>query len=107
MAIQIVNKDGKDCPFIYCDHCKLEIFEAELANAIWLGDSRGEEGFRFDAGQVHKECDDPFQRTHPAPKGSRWYWQGLNHHLYMLLKNCGYDGDKGKATKEHLDGIGF
>jgi hypothetical protein len=37
MSIHVINKDGKNCPFVVCDHCKLEIFKADEANAIWLG----------------------------------------------------------------------
>jgi hypothetical protein len=105
MSTQIVTKDGKDYPFLFCDHCKLEILDAEMANAIWLGDPKKEEGFRFDVGHVHKECDDAFQRAHRAPDGSQWFWQGLNHHLFMLLGNIGYDAGKGKHAKELLDGL--
>ena len=105
MSTQILNRGGKDYPFLVCDHCKLEILDAEMANAIWLGDPKKEERFRFDVGHVHKECDDAFQRAHRAPDGSQWFWQGLNHHLFMLLGNVGYDAGKGKHTKELLDGL--
>lgn len=107
MSIQIVTTGDKDCPFLFCDHCKLEIFDVKLANAIWLGDPEKEEGFRFEVGHVHKECDGAFQRSRPAPKGAKWFWQGLNHHFYMLLKNIGYDGADGQKTKERLDGLGL
>ncbi len=95
----MVNKDGEDFPFLFCDHCKLEILDAKLCNAIWLGDRRKEEGFRFDVGHVHKECDHAFQCAHPAPDGAQWFWQGLNHHIYMLLKNTGYDAGDGRGDK--------
>jgi hypothetical protein len=107
MAIQIVNKGGKDFPMIYCDHCRQEIEKADQANAVWLSDPAKEEGCRFDVGHVHKDCDDPFQRSRQAPKGSQWHWQGLNHHLVMLLVNCGYDAEEGRRTKELLDGLGL
>jgi hypothetical protein len=106
MAIQILNKDGKDYPMIYCDHCHLEIDNAEMGNAIWLSDASKEEGFRFDVGHVHKECDDEFQRSHPAPDGRLWHWQGLNHHFVMLLANCEYDEGKGRQTRDRLDQLG-
>ena len=106
MSIQIINKDEKNCPFIVCDHCKLEIFKAEEANAIWLGDPRREEGFRFDLGHVHKECDRPFQNAHPAPPGSQWFGTGLEHHLYTLLKNVEYDAQRAANTKRKVDNLG-
>lgn len=31
MSIHVINKDGKNCPFVVCDHCKLEIFKADEA----------------------------------------------------------------------------
>ena len=106
MSIQIINKDEKNCPFIVCDHCKLEIFKAEEANAIWLGDPRREEGFRFDVGHVHKECDQPFQNAHAAPPGSQWFATGLEHHLYTLLKNVEYDAQRAANTKRIVDNLG-
>ena len=106
MSIQIINKDEKNCPFIVCDHCKLEIFKAEEASAIWLGDPRREEGFRFDVGHVHKECDQPFQNAHPAPPGSQWFATGLEHHLYTLLKNVEYDAQRAANTKRIVDNLG-
>jgi hypothetical protein len=107
MPTQIVTQDGKDYPFLFCDHCKLEILDAKLANAIWLGDPKKEEGFRFDAGYVHNECVDAFQSAHRAPKGAQWFWQGLNRHFYMLLMNTGYDAVDGQETKDRLDGPGL
>jgi len=106
MSIQIINREEKNCPFIVCDHCKLEIFKAEEANAIWLGDPRREEGFRFDVGHVHKECDQPFQNAHPAPPGSQWFGNGLEHHLYTLLKNVEYDAQRAANTKRIVDNMG-
>ena len=106
MSIQIINREDKNCPFIVCDHCKLEIFKAEEANAIWLGDPRREEGFRFDVGHVHKECDQPFQNAHPAPPGSQWFGNGLEHHLYTLLKNVEYDAQRAANTKRIVDNLG-
>jgi hypothetical protein len=106
MSIQIINREEKNCPFIVCDHCKLEIFKAEEANAIWLGDPRREEGFRFDVGHVHKECDQPFQNAHPAPPGSQWFGTGLEHHLYTLLKNVEYDAQRAANTKRKVDNLG-
>ena len=106
MSIQIINKDEKNCPFIVCDHCKLEIFKAEEADAIWLGDPRREEGFRFDVGHVHKECDQSFQNAHPAPPGSQWFGNGLEHHLFTLLKNVEYDAQRAANTKRIVDNLG-
>ena len=107
MSIHVINKDGKNCPFVVCDHCKLEIFKADEANAIWLGDPSGGEGFRFDVGHVHKECDQPFQDAHPAPAGSQWFWTGLEHHLYMLLKNVEYDAQRAANAKRIVDNSGL
>ena len=107
MAIYIVHKDEKDFPAVFCDCCSFEIEDAEQAHAIWLSSPRHEKGLRFDVGHVHKECEETFQLARPAPKGSLWRWQNLNHHLLMLLPHCGYDEQKGMQAQQMLDDLQF
>ena len=77
MSIQIINKDEKSFPFIVCDHCKLEIFKAEDAKAIWLGDPLGRDsGSMFST--FTRNATNPSKRLIAHPQAVNGLGAGLN-----------------------------
>jgi hypothetical protein len=98
-----VRANARAYPVIVCDHCGELITDASDAHAIWL--ERGSATHlpkRHDVVHVHDRCDEPFTRAHPPGKEGEWYghwmWNELDHNLFMLLLNSGYDAKAGKRA---------
>ena len=84
--IEMVRKDGKTCPVIFCDVCGKLIKDVDMGMVSFTSMEEGNIPVKF----VHKfTCDqgDPM-------------WQELSHFLAWLLQNVGFDDEKYKNAKE-------
>ncbi len=86
---------------ITCDHCGLDIDDAQLANVLWWSDVM-EYGATVDVSTVHKSCTLAFEAT----SHSMWYSDELAIYLQGVVDNAGLDTDRahGGGTLRHAIG---
>ena len=104
MAIEYVIEKDSDgawlfCPRIRCDHCRLVIEDANLAN-VYYDPGKADTG--SPALFAHKECDYAFSRSYPDV---RLYWETLNVFLVHLGNNLKFERKEAEKLSATLSSI--
>ena len=102
-----VRPDGRAYPILVCDHCGEIIVDSADGNTLWLEAAPGIAlPRRYDPVHTHKECNLAYERAHPHAPGEHWMSNDVDHHLFMLLRNCRYDATEAKRKAEILSMLG-
>jgi hypothetical protein len=100
---------GLACPVIVCDACGERIVDAKHGNTMWRETrmSRNREQF-IAIFHTHKRCTwDFMHRRFPEPADASWMWMshGLEHDLFLLLRNVNFDRAAAKRQADVLAGL--
>ncbi len=89
---------------VQCDHCKRDIEDLNLGNALWLVPPAGVEyGEAVKIRTVHKTCTHTFELANAGT----WYSDGLARYLVGALDNGGVDVTKERRKAKVLRRIGL
>ena len=98
MPLLIMEKQGRACPTVVCDHCGQPIKDAKEGNYQWEVEGDGTLYF------THKQCCRAFEAA--RSRGLHWAWSDLSGLPVFLANNLKLKWKDAKETARWMASLG-